>query len=307
MPQEEIPPKNLYDQLPVAEDPSSTIFETSATEIDKPGISTTEEKNMEVHKHPHHVTHKKKWGEYLLEFLMIFLAVTLGFIAENIRENISENAKANELAKNLYKELHADSINVQRIISLRNVKEHACTYVINYVKDSNLNILPPLFYPAFTNALVQSQQIFFEPADGILNQLRNSGELRYFKSSVLQEYVGKLSVMITNIRTRNDKEYSYIENQLRPFSLAHYDFDWYEAFTQNGKITMIEAQNQNRQLPYEGKIISPQTFDRQKAENIISYYLLMLRGTRQNQYVNYITVNHEVLEALRKEYHLNKE
>ena len=20
--------------------------------------------NMEVHKHPHHVTHKKKWGEY---------------------------------------------------------------------------------------------------------------------------------------------------------------------------------------------------------------------------------------------------
>ena len=42
-------------------------------------------KNMEVHKHPHHVTHKKKWGEYLLEFLMLFLAVFLGFVAENIR------------------------------------------------------------------------------------------------------------------------------------------------------------------------------------------------------------------------------
>lgn len=22
--------------------------------------------NMEVHKHPHHVTHKKKWGEYFI-------------------------------------------------------------------------------------------------------------------------------------------------------------------------------------------------------------------------------------------------
>lgn len=44
---------------------------------------------MEVHKHPHHVMHKKKWGEFLLEFLMIFLAVFMGFIAENIRENIS--------------------------------------------------------------------------------------------------------------------------------------------------------------------------------------------------------------------------
>ncbi len=27
---------------------------------------------MEVH-HPHHLTHKKKWTEYLLEFFMLFL------------------------------------------------------------------------------------------------------------------------------------------------------------------------------------------------------------------------------------------
>lgn len=44
--------------------------------------------NMEVHKHPHHVTHKKKWGEYFLEFLMLFLAVFLGFLAENFREHV---------------------------------------------------------------------------------------------------------------------------------------------------------------------------------------------------------------------------
>ncbi|MEJ7674835.1 MAG: hypothetical protein WKF59_19600 [Chitinophagaceae bacterium] len=35
--------------------------------------------NMEVHKHPHHVTHKKKWGEYLLEFFMLFLSRVLRF------------------------------------------------------------------------------------------------------------------------------------------------------------------------------------------------------------------------------------
>ena len=44
---------------------------------------------METH-HPHHVTHKKKWAEYLLEFFMLFLAVFLGFVAENVRENITE-------------------------------------------------------------------------------------------------------------------------------------------------------------------------------------------------------------------------
>jgi len=35
---------------------------------------------MEVH-HGHHLTHKKKWTEYLLEFLMLFLAVFLGSVA----------------------------------------------------------------------------------------------------------------------------------------------------------------------------------------------------------------------------------
>src|SRR4051794_32456759 len=55
-----------------------------------------ETENMEVHKHPHHVTRKKKWGEYLLEFLMIFLAVTMGFFAEQIREGFVESRHEKE-------------------------------------------------------------------------------------------------------------------------------------------------------------------------------------------------------------------
>ncbi len=52
---------------------------------------------MEVHKHPHHVTHKKKWTEYLLEFFMLFLAVFLGFVAENIREHIAEKERGKSI------------------------------------------------------------------------------------------------------------------------------------------------------------------------------------------------------------------
>src|SRR5947207_11821372 len=58
--------------------------------------------NMEVHKHPHHVTHKKKWGEYLLEFLMLFLAVFLGFLAENFREHQLEKEKGRQYIQSLY-------------------------------------------------------------------------------------------------------------------------------------------------------------------------------------------------------------
>ena len=61
---------------------------------------------MEIHKHPHHGSHKKKWGEYVLEFLMLFLAVFLGFVAENIREHIAEHNRAKEYAISLVQDFH---------------------------------------------------------------------------------------------------------------------------------------------------------------------------------------------------------
>ena len=94
--------------------PTNTQSENSSDEI----ISTTdtetinlnqETENMEVHKHPHHVTHKKKWGEYLLEFLMLFLAVFLGFLAENIREHEVEKERGIGYIKSFYKDLKHDT------------------------------------------------------------------------------------------------------------------------------------------------------------------------------------------------------
>src|SRR5215467_8490112 len=71
---------------------------------------------MEVH-HPHHLTHKKKWTEYLLEFFMLFLAVFLGFIAENIRERAVENHREREYIASFYQDLTADENDLARIIN----------------------------------------------------------------------------------------------------------------------------------------------------------------------------------------------
>ena len=64
---------------------------------------------MEVHKHPHDVTHKKKWGEYILEFIMIFLAVTLGFFAESYRENVSDRKRESEFMSSIINDLKSDT------------------------------------------------------------------------------------------------------------------------------------------------------------------------------------------------------
>ena len=81
-----------------------------------------ETENMEVHKHPHHVTHKKKWGEYLLEFLMLFLAVFLGFLAENFREHQVEKERGKQYIESFYNDLEADTATFSKLIVYNNEK-----------------------------------------------------------------------------------------------------------------------------------------------------------------------------------------
>ena len=78
---------------------------------------TPQPPDMEVHKHPHHVTHKKKWGEYFLEFLMLFLAVFLGFLAENIREHQVEKEKEKQYIESLVEDLKTDQQSIKKSCS----------------------------------------------------------------------------------------------------------------------------------------------------------------------------------------------
>ncbi len=267
--------------------------------------SNKQTENMETHAHHLHKVPGKNFWHFFFEFLMLFLAVFCGFLAENLREHFVENERAKVLARNLYREIIADSIIIHQKIEIRNKKESECAYFISYVKDSSLITLSDRFYPAFSWALVQSVQIAFEPNDGILNQLRNSGELRYFKSPELQAAVGKLSVAIANIRNRHDREYTMLEMYVRPFTLKFYDFNWYEVLSQHGSFDLYTALNQKGTAQVQGKILNLDKFNRQEAENITFYYLLMLRATRIGVYTEYATINHELLKILRKEYHLD--
>ena len=79
-------------------------------------IPNQETENMEVHKHPHHVTHKKKWGEYMLEFFMLFFAVFLGFLAENVRENNIERHQEKKYMQLMVEDLKKDTTNINAMV-----------------------------------------------------------------------------------------------------------------------------------------------------------------------------------------------
>ena len=156
---------------------------------------------MEVHHHSH-AHGKKNWKTYGWEFLMLFLAVFCGFLAEYQLEHVIEHQREKEYAKALYAELLDDSTVAANKLNNRLEKEKDMDYLSNYFKDSSLTNLPKEFYPSYTTSLYLINTYTFEPKDGILNQLRNSGSLRYFKNIALQKLVGDISVNINNAATK---------------------------------------------------------------------------------------------------------
>src|SRR5882762_978324 len=97
IPEENSKQKNLNEQGPITQQ-----LETN----------NQQPENMEVHKHPHHVTDKKKWSEYFLEFFMLFLAVFLGFLAENWREHIVEHERAHQFLESMMLDVRTNMINL---------------------------------------------------------------------------------------------------------------------------------------------------------------------------------------------------
>jgi hypothetical protein len=259
---------------------------------------------MEVHHHPHPA--KKRFKEYLFEGIMIFLAVSLGFIAENIREKIVENERAEVLAESLYQEAYADSVQLQKVIANRIIKEKELGRFIDFIRDSSLSGVNAGFYRSFTWSFMIVSPIAFDPSDGMLVQLRNSGSLRYFKSSLLQREFGELSVIINKVRNRAETENSFGQQFIRPIVIKHYNFEWYDQLTRAGAISVVDAVLKEPD-PLKTPVISNlATLDKTEIINTASYYQLILRGTRQIQLTNYADVNHRLLQTLRKEYHVGE-
>jgi len=141
---------------------------------------------MEVHKHPHHVTRKKKWTEYFLEFLMIFFAVTLGFYAENIRENSSDAGREKEYMRSMIEDLKQDTANCSEVINknaaiVRGL-DTLVSHLLNPVHDEN-NV--SLIYAYCIKYRYSNPEVHF--SERTMSQLKNNGGLRLVKKSEVSD------------------------------------------------------------------------------------------------------------------------
>lgn len=152
---------------------------------------------MEVHHHAHDPashTHKKNWKSYAWEFLMLFLAVFCGFLAEYQLEHAIEKQRAAEFAVSLHRDVAADTVFIHGTID----QSLTCVSYIDSLIDllANPVQLKVKTAEAFKYSVYAFAVPFYSPNESTLQQLLNSGSLRYFKNTELVDTVKWYSSMI---------------------------------------------------------------------------------------------------------------
>jgi hypothetical protein len=136
---------------------------------------------MEVHAHTH--TPRKKWTHYFWEFFMLFIAVTLGFLVENQREHYVEKTRAKEYAKLLSDDLTSDIAEFNRAERVLNKIITAGDSLAGILNETDVKKIPggKIYYYEYWSGwrwTVISR-------DATLQQLKNSGSLRYLHNTSL--------------------------------------------------------------------------------------------------------------------------
>ena len=260
---------------------------------------------MEVHHHSH--TSRKRWSHYFWEFLMLFLAVFCGFLAEYQLEHKIEKDRARELAVSFYEELKDDSTEMQRVMQNRLRKDSAIMYLYDYFQDSNIKILPKIFGYNYAMAFMVNSPIIFEPRGAILEQLKSSGSLRYFKSQELQKLTGAISVAIAHLKARHEVEADFSRDRVSHIFDRHNDHQWLKRIRGNGEeklVRNLENYYKNDSLNFLFHLGNPEQFNKNETMNMLQMLLLTIQTTRINQYERYEEKNHMLLRELRKQYHL---
>jgi hypothetical protein len=250
--------------------------------------------NMEVH-HPHHLTHKKKSREYVLEFFMLFLAVFLGFMAENIREYYVERHREKQYMKSLVNDIKADTANAGIVIrDFLQRQPYMDTIVASFgdMLHGNSKVYAQYRKKAYGSFAD------FNPSDGTMQQLKNAGGLRLIRNkkavdSILHyDATIKLVTIESNHLAQNkytglyNSSGSYVNDYKVDTLVKRYGANWFQYAGD-----LFSTSDVQKRLEFYHKLRYVQS---------ASYpYLPLLYG--------YKAQGTRLIELLSKEYHLENE
>lgn len=157
---------------------------------------------MEVHAHTHAGHGKKTWKEYFWEFLMLFLAVFCGFLAEYQLEHMIEKQRANEFAISLKRDLITDTSNFNTSITSLKLCITKIDTIITFLGDAKeVRENQPDIYRLSVYAYIFPNS---EANESTLQQLLNSGSLRYFKNNDLVDSIKLYNEYVQSLNSFNN-------------------------------------------------------------------------------------------------------
>jgi len=257
---------------------------------------------MEVH-HSHHASHTKKWTAYLLEFLMLFLAVFLGFVAENTREHVVEKRRAKEYAIILLTDMKKDVTELDQSIRHDSLTALMVDSLVHFIAKVNIQSNSGQFYYHYRMA---SALYITDWNKATINQLINSGSLRYFTNAELvnklntyNTLASTLSSLQQMISNRRDRASTYSDQIFIPEYLLLYTQFSTEDFLAQKKSAIIDSL----------KNLHPPLQNSDPA--LINSLGNSLLGSRPNRsrlltilYPKAKQMAQEIIELVKKEYHL---
>ena len=260
---------------------------------------------MEVHHHAH--TSRKKWTHYFWEFFMLFLAVTLGFFVENQREHYIEKKRAKEYARLLADDLSFDIGELNRAERVLNNIITAGDSLALLLSDNDIRKIPggKLYYYEYWSGWRWS----IISRDATLQQLKNSGALRYLNNT---ELVRKILGYEESIRVIYMLQNKYEPEKAENWKLVQKVFyqEYFNILDKDPALTRDSTvknfMTDNAMLDSFLKTNYPlYTYDKNS--------LFELKNWAYNSSRNYrVIVNdirtmrskaHEVIDALKEEYH----
>ena len=270
--------------------------------------SQTQEMEIQ-HKHHHDPPgHKEKaWKHYFFEFLMLFFAITAGFFVENQREHYIEHKRARDFARLLVDDLRFDIAELNRAARVTNK--------IITASDS----LAPLLNTPDIKKVPGGKLYFYEywsgwrwrviSRDATLQQLKNSGALRYLKNELVRNILN-YEESLKIIYLLQDK---YEPDKIENWKLVQKVFD-NDYFDELDRIKAARKDSSGRNfnmadeevMKFSGKNIALNTYDRSVlfelknwARHTSASYRIQIGNLKSA-----IQKAQLAIDALRKEYHV---
>ena len=136
---------------------------------------------------------------------MLFLAVTLGFFVENQREHLIEENRAKDYAQTLIKDLTLDTANINKWSIYYNRYISLMDSLIALTVEKRINPTTSGKFGWYCRFAVWHLPLPWQRTT--IEQIKSSGNIRYFKSYRLQELISKYNMVV-----QGNIDFFFIEN-----------------------------------------------------------------------------------------------